>query len=399
MTAGPRLALDGSARLLTVAVAHGAVAGALAAATLTAMHLLQRLVWVGDEGPLRIALTILAGGVLITLLRHREHGEESLESVLAASEDPIAFHWRRALHLTALSVTAVAFGGAVGPEAGLIAIVTELSAIVTRRIACTREEARRIGELGAAAALGGLYGSPPAGAAWSDDSLTGRKVPHLVAAAAGLLGFLLVHHLTSGGPVHLGIPAVAGEDRRLVLTLVPALAGAFVAALFALGQPVLASLVGRLPGGPAARAMAATAAVALLAAAVPSVRFSGHEELSEVARLLSESAWGDLATLAVLKLLATALCLRGGWLGGVIFPLLYAGAAAGAATTALLPALDAGSAIVAGLTAAAVVGLRKPLAAVLVCAFVVGGGAWGPLAVALVVGSLVGRRLPEPAAH
>ena len=55
-----------------------------------------------------------------------------------------------------------------GPEAGLVAVVTEASAIVPMRIARSRAEARLIGDTGTVAALSGLYGTPPGAAVYAD---------------------------------------------------------------------------------------------------------------------------------------------------------------------------------------------------------------------------------------
>ena len=90
-----------------------------------------------------------------------------------------------------------------GPEAGLVAVVTEASAIVPMRIARSRAEARLIGDTGTVAALSGLYGAPPGAAAYAaadaapptdpDDAPTPLALKFL-AAVASLGGFLLVAH-------------------------------------------------------------------------------------------------------------------------------------------------------------------------------------------------------------
>ncbi len=73
-------------------------------------------------------------------LRRKDDHLDTLDSLITDSEDPVAVRWRRTLHLCALGVVAVGFGGAVGPEAGLIAVVTELSAILARRITLMQKQ-------------------------------------------------------------------------------------------------------------------------------------------------------------------------------------------------------------------------------------------------------------------
>lgn len=383
-------------RLGTVALVHGAVAGAISALLLHAMHLVSGVVCTGSAGPFRIAATLLVGGVLIALLQRRDLRVITLDSMLADQLDPVDVHRRRTARLAALGILAVGFGGAVGPEAGLIAVIGQLSRIISRRLARTREEARAIAEFGSAAVLSGVYGSPPGGAAWTEDGLPREKTLALVAGVAGFAAFLLTYGAISGGPVDLGIPRAALGGGQLLLALLPALAGAAVAALFMGLRPGIGRLLERVPGGRMPQMLLATTAFALLAAAVPDVRFSGQLAMPQLAELAAQSAFWTLAAIALLKVLATALCLNGGWLGGAIFPLLFSGGAAGASLLGLVPGLEPGTAIVAGLTASAVVGLRKPLAAFLVCAVIVGAGAFAVVAVATLVGVAVGRLLPAP---
>lgn len=59
---------------------------------------------------------------------------------------------------------AVGFGGTVGPEAGILAVVAELSVLVTAMLARLNQPGDLVGEIGAVDALGGLYSSPPGAA-------------------------------------------------------------------------------------------------------------------------------------------------------------------------------------------------------------------------------------------
>ena len=81
--------------------------------------------------------------------------------------------------------------------------------------------------------------------------------------------------------------------------------------------------------------------------------------------------------------------------GEAVFPLLFAGAAIGALTTFLVPGLDLATAEIAGLAASTTVGLKKPVAAVLICALLIGQPAWGPLIVGATLGLFVSRATRE----
>ena len=185
-----------------------------------------------------------------------------------------------------------------------------------------------------------------------------------------------------------------GSD--LLWAIVPALLGAGTGLLARWSQPRLAHALARL-GTPMVQTLAGTALFALLAAAVPLVRFSGHHELVHALEH-GVTAAAALLGLALLKALAMALCLASGWRGGQIFPLLFAGAAAELAAVNGQPGLPVTVALVAGMTAAATVGMGKPVAVLLILLLLTGASAPG-----LCVGALVGygaaRLLPARAGH
>lgn len=98
---------------------------------------------------------------------------------------------------------------------------------------------------------------------------------------------------------------------------------------------------------------------------------------------------------AVAKVAPIALSLAAGWRGGDFFPLMLAGGAAGAATLALLPATGALSAVVAGMAAATTIGVRRPLAVLVLVWFLVPQATVLALAVACLVATLALKTLPQ----
>ena len=297
-----------------------------------------------------------------------------------------------------------------GPEAGLVAVVTGASAIVPMRIARSRAEARLIGDTGTVAALSGLYGAPPGAAAYADadtalptdpDDAPTPLALKFLAAVAGLGGFLLVAHwLIPGGGMALPAPphTTPRDGSDLLWAIVPALLGAGTGLLARWSQPRLAHSLARL-GNPMVQTLAGTALFALLAAVVPLVRFSGHHELVHALEHGVTAGAAALLGLALLKALAMALCLASGWRGGEIFPLLFAGAAAGLAAVNGLPGLPVTVALVAGMTAAATVGMGKPVAVLLIMLLLTGASAPGALCVGALVGYGTARLLPARAGH
>jgi H+/Cl- antiporter ClcA len=381
-------------RTSAIAVGFGAVAGAIAAVTLKVMLWLQGLVWGVSDARWYFVVAILVGGVLVALLR-RVSEEANLEQEVALTADPVQLHRRRIGFLAVSAIVAVAFGGAVGPEAGLIAVVAEVSSLAAFRMAKSREEQRLIGRVGSAAALSGLYGSPPGGAVYESDEISPSKALVFVAAVVGLVAFLLTSDLFGGLDMPpLGLPEylTSHDGSDLLRAIPPAIAAALGATAYTMVRPALARLVGRL-SSTTLQTMLATLLFAGLAVLWPILRFSGHSDFPQLVSMAGDAAWWSLLGVGLLKLLACAVCLAGGYRGGEFFPLMFAGAAVGVATVSVVPGLQITGALVAGLAAATTVGLRKPVAALLIGLFVVQGTALGPLVVGVAVGVLALRLL------
>lgn len=388
-------------RLYVLGALWGLGAGGLAALTFRLMTAVEHLVWSVSDARWYVAAAIMVGGGIIALLR-RYTIDIDLDGQIADAADPVGVRRVKTGVLAASAIVAVGFGGAVGPEAGLLAVVAEAAAIVGIRIARTHAEQVVIGRAGSAAALAGLYGSPPGAAAYDDDALDPPKLVYIVSAVAGLLGFVITTGLVGReGRISLGLPAyeAPGDGTDLLLSVAPAVLGALFATGYLVLKPVVRRAVESVGSTPVVHTLVGTAAFAALAGVWPQVRFSGHHDFPELVAQIQSGSWLALAGFAVAKLLATALCLASGWRGGEIFPLMIAGGAAGALALVALPWLDTTPAVVAGLSAAATVGLRKPLAAFLICVFFVGPGAFGPLLVGAAVGMVLSRFAPEDVAR
>lgn len=355
-------------RLPLLAALYGAVAGVVANVTLQAMTWCQDLLWRGADPWWRIALTIGAGGLVLGLLR-RVAEPLTMAALLQADPEDRGRRHRIILVTAASAVVAVAFGGAVGPEAGLVAVVAEIWVLVGHRLTRDVAEARVLERSATAASLSGLYASPPGAAALDDDEIGPGKVLPVLAGVAGFFAFLLCSRLVFDAE---GVQAVALPGGEVTWHVaVAGLAGSLLGLIFRWLHHGAEAWAQRAPR-PWMVLAAGTTAFAALAAAVPLVRFSGHHEVAELAAPIAASDTGWLVMVALAKVVALSLCLVAGWRGGEFFPLAFAGAAVGAAS-ALAVGGDPGPAMAAAMGAAVVAGWGKPVAAFLVLALLVTG--------------------------
>ena len=365
-------------RNVTLAGGYGLFSGALCAVALYGMTALSEALWSGEDPRWKVFIIILAGGTLIALIRVQSEGVD-LKAQLQQAHDPLRIRKKQTLFLALTAIIAVGFGGAVGPEAGLLAVVAEMSAIVAHHIARNHDEARLIGQTGAAAALSGYYGSPPGAVVFEDENKPPQALMFL-AALAGLIGFILIARLLFEGGFHrLQLPQYepAGDGSDVLLAFFPATLGALAGVLFLRAMPIAKAMFARV-GSPAVQTLVGTLCLATLATALPILRFSGHHEFDAMLEWAHSAGWLALLLLGLLKVVALVICLSAGWRGGAIFPLIFAGAAMGGAAVAIIPGLDPTVGFVAGMGAATVLGLGKPVAATLVLMVLVGTDALGP---------------------
>jgi H+/Cl- antiporter ClcA len=371
------------------AMALGLAAGAIAAVTYWAMIVLQGAIWGTLPDTRWVILPVMvAGGAAIGLTRLMAAGPD-LEAQIAQARDPQAIHRREAIWIALGAICAVAFGGVIGPEAGILAVTAQLSSIVSLRLARTAASRRMLAEACISGALAGFYGSPAGGPVHAEPRDTVPKPVLLVAGLAGFVGFVVVAEtLMQGAIAMMRLPRFTAESTvwDALTACFAGAAGAAAGAAFLVFRSRVSAVLSRSVASRFWQPVAGGAAAGLLCTLAPILLFSGHNEIGEMLRLGAEHGPGLLVLLGIGKALVCAVCVASHWQGGVIFPMCFAGAAAGAAVLFLLPWLDPVLGVAAGMSAAAAVGMARPLVAGAIMLFTVGGG----LAVPVFVGTLVG---------
>lgn len=378
-----------------IALVYGLVIGVISGLAFWLMNQLQHLIWHTEfaDSWWYISGVIMLGGVIIALLgRKTSNISNELDEQIIGYEKLRSARRNKVLLVALSAIVAVGFGGAIGPEAGLVAIVTELSLLANLRLSRLKIERQTLIQWSTAAALSGVYLSPPAAARYASGKFSPSKRSVIIAAIAGLIGFVLVQNLLgkNGHSLAIHLPTyTAGFDLwQALLVIVPALAAGLLAVAYVKSKDTLRATCQKFKH-PLILTLVLTAIFALIAIYQPMVRFSGHHDFGHILEMANHAEYGQLALLAILKLLACALCLVAGWRGGDAFPLMLAGAAAGLATSVALPELPSTAAVVTGMTSALTIGLAKPLVAMLLVTFIVAGNGLLPGCIGASVGYLL----------
>ncbi|WP_083907377.1 chloride channel protein [Alloscardovia criceti] len=227
-----------------------------------------------------------------------------------------------------IAIVSVAFGGAIGPEAGLLSIVPLCDTLISLRAAQTQAQFDEMNESTQAAALAGLYGSAPGAVLYtSKQSGTHKlstKISTWTAAISGFLTFWLLLKLSSVSSHPIDLPAVPEPSvKQFVLSALAALVACAMATLYLLVRHALGRLTAYVqhPHLPVWLIMIGSAVLGLLLAAIPVLRFFGHESVGLLPNLVQSKPAGFFLVLTLMKILATTLSVRVGWLGGEFFRL------------------------------------------------------------------------------
>ncbi len=342
------------------------------------------------------------GGVVIGLWTWWSHDcVKPLSEVMAQFKQTGSYRVNGVWKPVVTFLLPLVFGGSIGFEAGLTGLISAGCCWIRDQLKKAGLRLGALTDVTIAASLSAIFGSPLAGiAAQADDELDVNdydmrrrtKAVLYIAAAFGAFGgirlFTALFGPSSGLPRFEHI-AASGQDFLWALpclALAYAMAFLFHASEYAFGM--VGEQMSKRPSGVIVKPILAGIAMGAVACALPYVLFPGEVQCEEL--MESWPTWTAFALLAtgVLKALITPMCIKMGWVGGDLFPSIFAGVTAGYGI-AMLCGADP-MLMVTVTTAAYLAGvLRKPIVAlgILFLCFPADGIIW--MGVAAVIGATV----------
>jgi CIC family chloride channel protein len=328
--------------LVVLAALIGTIGGlvvALMSAAVEALHVaLFDLDW-GDRlsaqfriEPLRALLVPSLGGLLLgiaflLLLRWRPARE--IDPIEANALHGGRMSFRGSVIVALQTVWSSGVGASVGLEAGYTQLASGLAASFGRGFHLRRADQRIMVGCGAAAAIAGAFGAPLAGAFYAFELVIGGYTPASLTPVgiAAVAGYFVTHAFST---LALGVGVgpvgdVLGRDLAVaaLLGIVAALVGITIMRGVALCEALLAKTRIPQPVRPALGGLG----VGLLALATPQVMSSGHGAL-HFAGFVSIPLT-VVASMFLLKTIASILSLGSGFRGGLFFATLFLGALGG----------------------------------------------------------------------
>src|SRR5581483_6118432 len=281
--------------------------------------------------PLRAFVTPCLGGLIFGLVSAfiaRRRGTE-IDPIEANALHGGRMSMRGSLIVAGQTVWSSGIGASVGLEAGYTQLASGLASAIGRAFRLRRADLRILVGCGAAAAIAGAFGAPLGGAFYGFELIIGSYSIGSLAPVgiASLLGYLTTQAFTH---TRLGIETGSLSSLAVHDVAVAALVGLLASVLgigLMRGVAACEQLFTRLRIRPAFRPLIGGGIVGLLAMVTPAVMSSGHGALQLTG--LFKLPIGMIATIFVLKILASIVSLGSGFRGGLFFASLLLGALGG----------------------------------------------------------------------
>lgn len=327
------------------------------------------LTGVERAGPMRRVLAVGGGGAVVGVgwWLHRRLVRDSVSVTHALTVPTPYLPVVGTSADAAVQILAVGVGASLGREGAPRQLGAALGGAIAARLALSREQRRVLLAAGAGAGLAAVYNVPLAGAAFTVEVLLATIHPRAVipAVVTAALATVTAWPVLGARPTYqIGAAPLSWT----VLAAAPVL-GAVIGLVGVVFRAVMTLARTRAPAGFRAVLSVPIAFTALGACAIAYPQLLGNGKGLAQLALTGTLSVGLAAVLAVMKSLATALCLRSGAIGGLLTPSFATGASLGLLAGDLWSHLWPGGSptLYALLGAAALLGVtqRAPITAVI----------------------------------
>ncbi|MDX2380706.1 MAG: chloride channel protein [Acidimicrobiia bacterium] len=288
-------------------------------------------------------------GLLVGVLRRAFNTREEVPALFEeASERRV--DWRKVPGDVTIAFVSLIGGMSLGPEGPLGSMGGGLGTWISEKRNLSDEQREANAVSGMSGGFGGLFTAPflstmlvsEAGAI-VPGAYTSLVIPSILAATMGFLVVFVV-----GGQVFLGIYEVAPFEVEVwdfVIAVPLGILGAVLAAAIGMTLMLSKKVTAPLVRFPVGRSVIGGFVLGLIAFAFPLTLFSGSAQLAVSIDDAETLGAGFLLAIVLAKIVALALSISTGFIGGVIFPMIFIGGTTGAALHQIFTDLPEGLAI------------------------------------------------------
>jgi H+/Cl- antiporter ClcA len=284
---------------------------------------------------------------------------------------------KTAPYWVAVSIVSLITGASLGPSFGLVVMAGGFGSWLVTRLKIPDEEAKQEYTLtGMASGLGGAFAAPLFATVLATELSPTSKRNYLAAFIPELfgatVGFIIFFGVT--GSAILGSYPLPPFEFRYFHLLIGALLGVFsalVMIVFALINRVTSATFERI-SNPLVRGSIGGAFVGLIAWALPLTATGGSTQLATELQISAALGAVFIAAVLIAKMFAVALSQTSGFLGGMVFPMIFIGGTSGLLVHTIFPEIPIALAVGAMLAAVPGSYLTAPVAMILIALGTIG---------------------------
>ncbi|MEN6342730.1 MAG: chloride channel protein [Methanospirillum sp.] len=276
------------------------------------------------------------------------------------------------------SLASLLSGASIGPEGVLGVLVSEIAEFLRPRLRVPLSDAAGFNLAALASAFNGLVGGVLFTGIFATELQSGRaKTPlqflvwNLIAGAVGFVVFRAFGFPSFAGMIPFP-PAGLTPAFAVVAILCGVLATGITIGIGAWLQVVEKTLDRFFGERVVLRVLAAGAVIGAVCFVFPDLLFSGEEQIHDFIVQPAVYGAGLLLLLAVLKIVLFGVSIKAGYIGGPVFPIIFACTLIGLALNLLVPGIPAGVFVLCIEAGALAVAMGIPLTSVLLVALVSG---------------------------
>ncbi len=269
-------------------------------------------------------------------------------------------------------------GASIGPEAPLGFLAVQISQWLAARRKFMTQGALVASLAGMSSAYNGIIGNPVFAAVLAVEAGSAKGglvvlTPSLIAGTVGFLLFALVGVKPFAGFLDVGTVSTITPG-WIIWSIVLGLVGVLLALYTALALRVIGRAMSVFKDRVILRALIAGVIISVACYFIPNLMFSGEDTIRGIIDNPAEYGVEMLLLMAVLKPLLLALSLKGGYLGGPLFPTLFASTMIGLAISLLAPSVPLAILVMCPAAGVITLLLRAPLTAILLVALLTAAG-------------------------
>ncbi|MDQ7990650.1 MAG: ClcB-like voltage-gated chloride channel protein [Candidatus Dactylopiibacterium sp.] len=311
---------------------------------------------------------VVAGGFIVLARRLRTDVANDYMEAISLRDGAIST--RLSLTRSAASLASIASGGSIGREGSMVQLASLGGFLFARWRALPAPQRRLLVACGGAAGIAAAYNAPIAGTLFiAEIVLRTISIEILGPLVAASVVSAIVSHVFFGAEALYALPPIhAPEGFALAAHALLGVLAGLAAPLFMGSLDAARAAFRRLPDHPPLRLGLGGLLVGLISVWLPQVWGNGYSVVNGM--LAGQWLWQALLVLLAFKVLATAITIGSGAIGGAFTPSLFVGAALGTLFGTAAQALGATSEVpvyvVSGMAAFLAATLHAPLTAIVI---------------------------------